>query len=136
MKFCPHCHRWNPGQPQRCRYCGRTWAVRICTAGHINPADAQFCGECGRPNMSEPAGPMPLILRLFTIVKVITIVFLVLLVVAGLGSSVRNTNWSSLAVLAIPLTLLWLALRYASSSLKFDILGSLLRLLGKVLSRR
>jgi len=86
--------------------------------------------------MSDPAGPMPLVLRLFSIVKVVILVSLVLLLVVGLVSSVRTTNWSSFAVLVIPIALLWLALRYASSNLKFDVFGSLVRFLGKVLSRR
>lgn len=80
MKFCPHCHRWNPGQPQRCRYCARTWGVRVCSAGHINPADARFCGECGRPGLSDPAGQEPMLLRFLRKTKFVAVVVLMFLV--------------------------------------------------------
>lgn len=86
--------------------------------------------------MSDTAGPMPLVLRLFGIVKMVILVSLAFLLTAGLVSSVRNTNWPSLAALVIPITLLLLALRHASSTLKIDVFGSLVRFLGKVISRR
>ena len=59
MRFCPHCHRLNPGRPMICHYCGRTWHVRLCPRGHQNPPDSQFCGICGSADLTETAGPVP-----------------------------------------------------------------------------
>ena len=59
MRFCPHCHRLNPGRPMICHYCGRTWHVRLCPRGHENPPDSQFCGICGSADLTETAGPVP-----------------------------------------------------------------------------
>jgi len=84
MKYCPTCKQWNIGKPMRCRYCGRTWDVRICSAGHINPADTNFCGECGRTSLSEPADRSPLIIKFLKIWKglivIVCILFLILLI--------------------------------------------------------
>ncbi len=30
-----------------CRQCGGALAHRRCSKGHVNPADARFCGDCG-----------------------------------------------------------------------------------------
>ena len=59
MRYCPHCHRLNPGRPIICHFCGRTWYVRLCPRHHINPASAQYCGECGSMDLTETAGPRP-----------------------------------------------------------------------------
>lgn len=65
MRLCPHCKRLNPGRPDRCHYCGRTWHLRLCPWGHPNPCDAVFCGRCGSADLSRPApsGWTPLILK-------------------------------------------------------------------------
>ncbi len=57
MRYCPHCQRINPGRPQFCHYCARTWQIRICNHGHENPANVQFCGTCGSADLTETAGP-------------------------------------------------------------------------------
>jgi hypothetical protein len=57
MRYCPHCQRFNPGRPQFCHYCARTWQIRICNRGHENPANVQFCGTCGSADLTETAGP-------------------------------------------------------------------------------
>ena len=56
MRYCPHCHRLNPGRPAICHYCGRTWYVRLCPRHHENPPNAQYCGTCGSMDMTETAG--------------------------------------------------------------------------------
>lgn len=56
MRYCPHCRRINPGRPQICHFCGRTWSVRLCPRGHENPYNAQYCGNCGSADLSETAG--------------------------------------------------------------------------------
>ena len=57
MRYCPHCHRLNPGRPIICHFCGRTWRVRLCPRGHANPFNAQYCGTCGSMDLSDTAGP-------------------------------------------------------------------------------
>ena len=56
MRYCPHCHRLNPGHPVICHYCGRTWYVRLCPRGHENPPYSLHCGTCGAVDLSETAG--------------------------------------------------------------------------------
>lgn len=55
MRYCPHCRRFNEGEPKICNFCGRTWHVRLCPRGHENPFNAQFCGTCGSTDLSETA---------------------------------------------------------------------------------
>lgn len=55
MRYCPNCRRINQAWPQRCRFCGMTWNVRICRRGHENPPGAVFCGECGSADLTETA---------------------------------------------------------------------------------
>jgi hypothetical protein len=59
MRYCPHCRRLNPGHPVICHYCGRTWYVRLCPRHHENPANAQYCGQCGSADLTETAGRRP-----------------------------------------------------------------------------
>lgn len=55
MRYCPNCRRINEGWPERCRFCGLTWRVRICRRGHPNPPNSVFCGECGSGDLTEVA---------------------------------------------------------------------------------
>ncbi len=55
MRYCPNCRRINEAWPERCRFCGLTWNVRICRRGHQNPANAVFCGECGSGDLTDTA---------------------------------------------------------------------------------
>ena len=135
MRFCPYCHRWNPGEPIRCRYCGRTWGVRLCPAGHENPTDAVHCGECGRVNMSDSSGPMPVIFRLVALVKPALKVILVAAVVLVVVGVLRETNWVALSSFIIPVTLLLLVHKSITRSLHIDILKSITRLLSNLIRR-
>ena len=65
MRYCPHCHRFNPGRPPICHFCGRTWYVRLCPRGHENPFNAQYCGTCGSADLTETAGRRPWFLVAF-----------------------------------------------------------------------
>lgn len=75
MKYCPHCQQWNHGRPMRCRYCGRTWNVKLCPSGHLNPRNANFCGECGSGNLSDPTERQSLFIKILKLVK--TLFFIV-----------------------------------------------------------
>ena len=51
MRLCRHCHKFNAGEPLRCRYCRAGLLGRLCPRNHVNPVDAHvsFCGDCGQP---------------------------------------------------------------------------------------
>ncbi len=127
MKFCPHCSRWNIGTPARCRYCGRTWGERICSAGHVNPADANFCGECGRAELSEPAGRTPLLIRTFSLIKPISVGLLILVGIVILVSALKAMLGDDPAAAVLSVAFLIIALIYSSRFLGFNIIRFVLR---------
>lgn len=93
MRYCPYCHRWNAGRPQRCNYCNRTWHIRLCPRSHENPHDAQFCGICGSADLTDTAGPRPWWVWLFWFIKYALLLGLLLLIVLaliGLAASPRQ----------------------------------------------
>lgn len=91
MRYCPYCKRLNVGKPQRCRYCGRTWFVKICPKGHINPPEALFCGECGSADLTQPAGRKSILYYLFSLLKWVVIVGVIFLIVRGLYSGIMHS---------------------------------------------
>jgi hypothetical protein len=117
MRYCPNCRRINEAWPERCRFCGLTWNIRICRRGHPNPANAVFCGECGSGDLTDTArggrfingifgvfqsgGPFPL---LMLIVK-LTIPILMLCVIAQ--------NLEAFLPLLVALAIMIGILRYA-----------------------
>jgi|SRR5581483_1015105 len=64
MRRCSSCFRFHPGHPTFCSFCGRSFGVRICSRGHINPRSAQFCSDCGSGDLSTPATEPSLTFRL------------------------------------------------------------------------
>ncbi len=108
MKYCPHCQQWNHGRPMRCRYCGRTWNAKLCPAGHLNPVNANFCGECGNTNLSEPAGRSPLVIRMFKYLKYIFyfyLIFIGFLIILELFQVPIRENHISLLISIVILSL-------------------------------
>jgi len=129
MKFCPHCNRWNIGTPSRCRYCGRTWGERVCSAGHLNPADANFCGECGRAELSEPAGRTPLFIRVLSFIKPLSIglsVIVGIYLFIGLSEAVLRAGPASVV---LPVAFLIIAFSLASRFLRINILKLTFRII-------
>jgi RNA polymerase subunit RPABC4/transcription elongation factor Spt4 len=61
MRRCTACFRYYPGQPQFCPNCGRSFTVRICNRGHINPRQVHYCLTCGSSELSTPAPPESLL---------------------------------------------------------------------------
>lgn len=55
---CANCGRLNPRGSVVCQYCSVSLGrYRMCSRGHKNRWDAQFCGTCGDVFLS-PAGPL------------------------------------------------------------------------------
>ncbi len=91
MKYCPHCQQWNHGRPMRCRYCGRTWNVRLCPSGHLNPRNANFCGECGSGNLSDPTEGQSLFVRIICLIKNIFLIAIVILLIHFVFSRITSS---------------------------------------------
>src|SRR5258707_14679804 len=91
MKYCPFCKRLNSGRPAICNYCGRSWYHRLCSRGHENPHDAQYCGNCGSTDMTETVGRRSLVMPLLSVAGVVMLVLVIKSLVVhlpGLLSSV------------------------------------------------
>ena len=57
FKRCANCGRLNPRTSVVCQYCSVSLGrYRMCSRGHANRWDAQFCGICGDVFLS-PAAP-------------------------------------------------------------------------------
>jgi hypothetical protein len=78
MRYCPHCGRLNSGFPLICRFCSRTWYIRLCPRGHVNPPGSLHCGECGSVDLSETAGNRPWTIYVikFFIIVILCIIFI------------------------------------------------------------
>jgi len=61
LNRCTNCGRLNPRDSVLCQYCGVSLGhYRICSRGHKNRWDAQFCGVCGDVFLSPAAPPDPI----------------------------------------------------------------------------
>ena len=63
MKLCFSCGKVTTGTPAYCHYCGKTYNVRLCSRGHINPRSANVCSQCGSKELSTPQRKIPLLLK-------------------------------------------------------------------------
>lgn len=83
MKLCFSCRRVTPGAPSYCHYCGKTYNVRLCSRGHINPRSANVCSQCGSKELSTPQRKIPFLLKplLFLLSHLVGIILLLSLVV-------------------------------------------------------
>jgi hypothetical protein len=61
MRYCLACRRFSAAGPL-CTQCGRSFGGRLCNGKkrHLNPPDAQFCGQCGITDLAESASYIPL----------------------------------------------------------------------------
>jgi hypothetical protein len=60
MRYCLSCRRFSADAPL-CTQCGRSFGGRLCNSKkrHLNPPDAQFCGQCGTTDLAEAASYVP-----------------------------------------------------------------------------
>src|SRR5258708_24482858 len=63
MKLCFSCGKVTTGTPAYCHYCGKTYNVRLCSRGHINPRSANVCSQCGSKELSTPQRKIPFLLK-------------------------------------------------------------------------
>jgi hypothetical protein len=82
MKLCFSCRRVTPGVPSYCHYCGKTYNVRLCSRGHINPRSAHVCSQCGSKEMSTPQRKIPFLLKplMFLLSHLVGLILIVSLV--------------------------------------------------------
>ena len=82
MRLCFSCRRVTPGAPSYCHYCGKTYNVRLCSRGHINPRSANVCSQCGSKELSTPQRKIPFLLKplIFLLSHLVGIILLLSLV--------------------------------------------------------
>ena len=127
MRYCSNCRRINESWPDRCRFCGLTWNVRICRRGHSNPTNAVFCGECGSGDLTNTAQGGRLINGLFRIFQrggpLPFLMFLVKLALPILVFFVIVQDLEAFLPLLVVMTILVVILRYAIGLLPSWIFG-------------
>jgi len=132
MKFCPHCKRWNTGDPQRCHFCARTWNVKLCSAGHVNPPNAMSCGECGRTHLSEPAGRTPFPFNMIRFIKPVVRGCLVLFGIIILASLFEAGSRSGADTIIVPMFLMLAVLYWCIRIIGPNFRGMLTKLFKRI----
>lgn len=107
MHRCNSCHRYTAGHPTFCPFCGRSYNVRICNRGHVNPRGVQFCSICGSAELSTPAAPESFLVHLSHLTLAYCLwLFLIVIGLALIMSAVSSLDWSPLISLAINLAVM------------------------------
>ena len=135
MRRCTNCFRFLPGSPTYCSHCGRSFNVRICSRGHINPRGVQFCAQCGSADLSTPAPRGSL---LFHLSGFALYLFAALTIIAvGLTGVLGLLNAINTEVLVVPLTKLafMLAFLYWATTLLPGPVRKLGSKVGKVVGK-
>ena len=135
MRLCFHCLRWRAGDSPRCPYCGWT-RHKLCSAGHVNPPDANICGTCGRGELSQ-AAPPPRFLRVLRVIFKLALWLIIIIIgislIQGMTQAVRGGTATPF-ILAIAFLLI--ALNICSRVLGFKIGKAIVRLIWKLFSRK
>ena len=61
MRYCLACRRLSANGPL-CTSCGRSFGGRLCNhkkGRHLNPPDANVCGQCGSTTLTDTANSIP-----------------------------------------------------------------------------
>jgi len=98
MKYCYQCGRVTAGKPLYCNSCGRSYNVKLCPRGHVNPRSAEVCAQCGSRDLSTPQPRVPISIRvlafLFSLVPGLLLVLVSLLTVLLLLRELcANPRW-------------------------------------------
>ena len=59
MKYCYNCNKITSGEPLYCNFCARSYSVKLCNRGHVNPRNAEACSQCGSRDLSTPQPRTP-----------------------------------------------------------------------------
>src|SRR5712692_10471060 len=95
MKACTHCFRYSTGQPSYCTHCGRSYNVRICARGHVNPRGVTFCSQCGTEDLSTPAPPAGFLFYVSQwTLQLMLGAFVGLVVLSVIAAVVYSIDWS------------------------------------------
>ncbi len=107
MRRCTQCFRFHPGSPTFCSYCGRSFDVRICSRGHRNPRQAEYCAECGSADLSTASPPASFLHRLSAVALYLFsgVVIGIVIVTAILGV-LYSIDWSALSGPLVALVLM------------------------------
>src|SRR6476646_7974291 len=106
MRRCTSCFRFQPGSPTYCAYCGRSLDVRICSRGHRNPRNVQFCSECGSSELSTPTPPASFLYRISGFVLYLfTGATVAIALVAGGLTAFYRIDWAVLGPRLVQLVL-------------------------------
>ncbi len=130
MRYCPYCRRINSGRPLICRFCGRTWYIRLCNRGHSNPSGSIRCGECGSLDLTDPAGKMPWFLIGLKILVWLLIGLFIYSLVAGFCNFLKGAQGAQFVSFIVFLFLLFIGFQFALSLLPKAI-GTVVRRIEK-----
>jgi hypothetical protein len=95
--------------------------VKLCPAGHVNPIDANFCGECGRANLSEPAGGTPLPTWILKSLKCLFYVYLTYIGLMVIYNMSQSELHDGQITLLLAIVILILGLNFALRHMKVTI---------------
>jgi hypothetical protein len=136
MRRCTYCFRFQPGHPTFCAHCGRSYGVRLCTRGHINPRGATFCAECGSADLSTPAPEPTLLFRLSGLaVSVLVGVAFGLAALAIAAAAVSTLDWDAVSGPLIAL-LVMVGVVYWTTTLLPGPIKKVGRAAGRAIGRR
>src|SRR6185369_10621782 len=97
MKRCTACFHYTLGQPSYCTHCGRSYDVKICARGHVNPRGVQYCAECGTGDLSTPAPPATLLFRISEwTLRLALVTFVVIVAMSIVLGLIYSVDWSQI----------------------------------------
>lgn len=76
MRYCLGCRHFSADGPL-CTHCGRSFGGRRCHGKkhHLNPPDAQVCGQCGTTDLSDAAASLGCSIRVFVVVLTVALLW-------------------------------------------------------------
>lgn len=110
MRYCRNCKRLSLGRPSFCTSCGRSFDLKRCPAGHLNPRGTVHCGRCGSTDLSLPhprrsLGAVALRVVLLLVLTVLSAGFILTFVQVLLS---EPSGLLGLMLLGLVLSLFWL----------------------------
>lgn len=109
MRYCLRCRHLSGSGPL-CTHCGRSFGGRLCDhkkGRHLNPPDANFCGQCGSTGLTEATASLPLgwVSHLLVLIFILGAGAIALPALSGTLS--WTTGWSFQALTGYRSPLVW-----------------------------